>query len=55
MKICKKSKKKRKNIHRVEDLTPSDAPGPGLPPLLGRENGGFGGERNRRVRKIAGR
>ena len=27
----------------------------GLPPLLGRENGGFGGERNRRVRKIAER
>ncbi len=29
MEICKKSKKKRKNIHRVQDLTPSDAPGPG--------------------------
>ena len=27
MEICKKSKKKRKNIHRAEDLTPSDAPG----------------------------
>ena len=27
----------------------------GLPPLLGRETDEFGGERNRRVRKIAGR